>query len=132
MARVWQTVPVQAVQFWSLADNSVSPRQYDVIAGFFGQSRERTFQPPGNRMEPEESTVQQSKPLHEGIAPADVLSLMRQYGVELRGRPFSPVIWKNHRWMEETHSHRRGAKGTDAHAVLESRVTDERACAVGA
>jgi hypothetical protein len=67
------------------------------------------FQPPSDRVEPEESSVQQGKPLDEGVAAAGVLTLVCQDGLELRLRPFAPVVRKNHDWMEESNGYRCGA-----------------------
>ena len=91
-----------------------------------------TFQPPGSGMELEESTVYQCKPLNEGIATPSVLTLVRQYGLELRLRPLTPVFRENHHWVDESHGYRRGAQRTSKHVVVEHRVVEQLSCADGA
>jgi hypothetical protein len=55
----------------------VAMRQDSSVAGLFRQRGEPPFQPPGQRVEPEDRPVQQRQPLHQRIAPAGVLPLVR-------------------------------------------------------
>src|SRR5580658_17486 len=93
-------------------------RQNDLVASLFRQTGKSALQPPGGWMEPEESAVQERKPLHERIATPDVLAFVREDGVELCRRPLPPVFRKDHHWMEESHRDRRGAGRADAHAAF--------------
>jgi len=83
-------------------------------------------------VEPEESAVQQSKPLDQRIAAPSVLTLVRQYDVELRLRPLMPLFRENHHWADEYHSHRRGAQSAGANAVVDHRFACKSARADGA
>jgi hypothetical protein len=70
----------------------VPVRQNGIVTGLFGQGRERPFQPPGSRMKPEDSAVQESEPLHERIPASGMLVLACQDGVELHPRPLAPLF----------------------------------------
>src|SRR5437867_2557522 len=76
-------------------------------------------------MEPEKSTVHQSQPLDQRIAPANVFALVRQDRIQLWRRPFLPVFGQNHNRMKPSNRDGRRAFGTDAFAVPEIRPADE-------
>ena len=94
---------------YSEYSRGLCPRKYDVVTGFFGQSGEMAFQPPGDRVEPEESTVQQSKPLHEGIGAAGRARAHASRWHRVARETIGASDLENYGWMEEPHSHRHGA-----------------------
>src|SRR5437762_604318 len=76
-------------------------------------------------MEPEKSTVHQSQPLDQRIAPANVFMLVRHDRIQLLRRPFVPVFGQNHNRMKPSHRDGRRALGTDPFTVLESCPLNE-------
>ena len=81
----------------------VSARQHGIVAGGFRQRRQPVLQPPGQRMKPEDRTIEQRQPLHERIAATDGFVLVGQDGVQLRVRPLAPPCRQNRDGTEPSH-----------------------------
>jgi hypothetical protein len=65
------------------------------ITDVFRKGRQPVFQPPCQRMKPEQAPVECGQRLHQRIAAADIDTLVRQYGIELRLRPPGPCGGKH-------------------------------------
>jgi hypothetical protein len=77
------------------------------VAGLLGEARDLALEPPGERMEPEDRSIDQCDALNEGIAAADVLPLVDQNGAKLSGRPAARRSRQNHGRAEAAHRDRR-------------------------
>src|SRR5579872_3868798 len=76
-------------------------------------------------MEPEKSTVYESQPLDQRIAPANVLAFVCQDCIQLLRRPFLPVCWQNHNRMKPSQCDGTSAFGTDTFAIPDIRPAPE-------
>ena len=76
-------------------------------------------------MEPEKSTVYESQPLDQGIAPANMFAFVCQDGIQLLLRPFLPVFGQNHNRMKPSHCYGTRALGTDTFAIPDIRPAPE-------
>ena len=76
-------------------------------------------------MEPEKSTVHQSQPLDQRIAPANVFAFVCQDGIQLLRRPFLPTFGQNHNRMKPSHCDGTSALGTDTFAIPDIRPAHE-------
>ena len=72
-------------------------------------------------MEPEKSTVHESQPLDQGIAPANVFAFVCQDRIQLLRRPLLPVFGQNHNRMKPSQCDGASALGTDTLAILDIR-----------
>ena len=99
--------------------------EYGSVAGLFGQRGKPPFQPPGQRMEPEDGAIQQGQPLDQGVAAPHVLAFMGQYRVQLRLRPRAPAFRQNHRGTQPSDCDRRGARGARQPAITIPRAPHE-------
>jgi hypothetical protein len=84
------------------------------VAGLFGKVRQAPFQPPRQRMQPENRAVEEREPLDERIVSARVLLLMGQHRIELRCGPALPALRQNQDRREPSHGDRRGASRAGA------------------
>src|SRR5215472_10442977 len=76
-------------------------------------------------MEPEKSTVHESQPLDQRIAPANVFAFVCQDCIQLLRGPFLPVFGQNHDRMKPSHCDGTGALGTDTFAIPDIRPAPE-------
>src|SRR5215470_16400150 len=76
-------------------------------------------------MEPEKSTVHESQPLDQRVAPANVFAFVYQDCIQLLRRPFLPVFGQNHNRMKPSHGDGRSALGTDTFAIPDIRPAPE-------
>src|SRR5215831_16755700 len=76
-------------------------------------------------MEPEKSTVHESQPLDQRIAPANVFAFVYQDCIQLLRQPFLPVFGQNHNRMKPSHCDGTSALGTDTLAVPDIRPAPE-------
>ena len=76
-------------------------------------------------MEPEKSTVYESEPLNQRIAPANVFAFVCQDCIQLLWRPFLPVFGQNHNRMKPSHCDGTSALGTDTFAIPDIRPAPE-------
>src|ERR1051325_1261163 len=76
-------------------------------------------------MEPEKSTVHESQPLDQRIAPANVFAFVCQDCIQLLLRPFLPVFRQNHNRMKPSHCDGTSALGTDTLAIPDIRPAAE-------
>jgi hypothetical protein len=76
-------------------------------------------------MEPEKSTVHESQPVDQRIAPANMFAFVGQDRIQLLGRPFLPVFGQNHNRMKPSHCDGARALGTDTLAIPDIRPAHE-------
>src|SRR5580700_2210718 len=76
-------------------------------------------------MEPEKSTVHESQPVDQRIAPPNVFAFVCQNRIQLLRRPFLPVFGQNHNRMQPSHCDGTSALGTDTFAIPDIRPAPE-------
>ena len=95
-------------EHFRIAARLTEPACGGFVAGMLGSDGERAFQPPGERMEPEERTVDGREEGHQRIATDDVRVLVCEYGIQRGARPAAPRCRQQHAWRENAGRHRRG------------------------
>jgi len=76
-------------------------------------------------MKPEKSTVDESQPVDQRIAPPNVFAFVCQDRIQLLRRPFLPMFRQNHNRMKPPHCDGTGALGTDTFAIPDIRPAPE-------
>src|ERR1700689_4495864 len=76
-------------------------------------------------MEPEKSTVHESQPVDQRIAPPNVFAFVSQDRIQLLRRAFLPTFGQNHNRMKPSHCDGTRALGTDTFAIPDIRPEPE-------
>jgi hypothetical protein len=76
-------------------------------------------------MEPEKSTVQESQPVDQRIAPPNVFAFVYQDRIQLLRRPFLPTFGQNHNRVKPSRCDGTSALGTDTFAIPDIRPAQE-------
>ncbi len=90
----------------SIGATRTQSQQRRVIASLLRQRRQPAFQPPGQRMKPEEAAIHGSHYRDGPVRPPHVRPLMRQYRLQLRRLPSFPTGRQQNSGAHPAHGHR--------------------------